>query len=123
MILNNFFNKYYIDAYSKCEDYIYEYNLVKNIMNTFDKEVINGIIIEWIKDYENGNKISGPKFTMEVSNFLDINDQILERDFMIEASVRDYIINKTGKTINYNTNDEGVCKQFYKIIKKYALPN
>ena len=126
MVLNSFYKRYYEDSHEKCKEYDFEYKEAKVRSSAFKPEIIKSFINAWITDYQNHDTISGSNFSMEISKHLTINNQ-LERTFMIEAAVRDFITNKTGITINYTDyncetyNDEAVCEQIYGAICTYIL--
>jgi len=117
MVSNAFFREYYKQSYPICNNYIDQYNRIKVIVNSFNSSCINEIVNKWIEDYENGDRITGPNFTLKIESLINSDDNIIEKDFMTEAAVRDYIINNI-QGINYNTSDEEVCRQIYEKLKR-----
>ena len=94
----NFFRDYYLDTSPLCLNHIDAYNATRSRLSSF-RINIRTLVNAWMTDYETESIGIGPEFTLEVERdggFVNTTDAV-QRDFMIEAGYRDFILEQLDR--------------------------
>jgi hypothetical protein len=118
----NFFRDYCLDTNQLCSNYIDAYNATYNRLFS-SRTNIRTLVNAWMADYQTASIGIGPEFTLEVERdggFVNTMDTV-ERDFMIEAGYRDFILGQldSNRNINFDASDLNVANQIKVKLNQY----
>ena len=119
----NFFRDYYLDTNPLCSNHIDAYNTTRSRLSSF-RINIRTLVNAWMTDYETESIGIGPEFTLEVERdggFVNTTDAV-QRDFMIEAGYRDFILEQldSNRNIDFDTSDLIVANQIKVKLIQYV---
>ncbi len=118
-----FFRDYYLDTNPLCSNHIEAYNATYNRLSS-SRINIRILVNTWMADYQTDSIGIGPEFTLEVERdggFVNTMDTV-QRDFMIEAGYRDFILEQldSNRNINFDASDLNVADQIKIKLNQYV---